>query len=142
MDKSYIIMKYSEEMWRQCAETERQRANLTYLVSIFGILELVLLNYLDNNIILITILTFTAYAVLSLFLSIKLYERWQFSRNRVHNCYKELAKLNPEVDILKLRDKSDTNYYSNIRNLHAQWIRYSIHILVIFEGLLIYGGLY
>lgn len=122
------LLAYLHELWRQCNNTEIQRFVLCLFITVMaGLVAYGLRQGVFPP--LHAIALSWALAAIGILLAEKLYERWRFTRTRIHEIYRALDSVTDEgVRILALRGKSDALYRAPLRPIPAQLFR---HLLVL-----------
>lgn len=133
-----FYLEYTKELWSQCEATENQRfvysiATVTINLIFLIMLKLKLMSYQD------TILFQVVLSTLSILLMHKLYERWKYTRSRLHVIYEAFDKISTSgLTTSIIRTNGDNNYKSIIRGVSAQILRdflvVSIPLISVFNG--------
>jgi len=136
-DEVDIVLRFCEEQWAQCRQSENQRATVTNFVITIAAGTLALMganDFASSSLPLAVFLFFLgAYGALT---SAKLYERWKFNRNRARSCYRRIDRLRPRAQLLQLRREADEAYRERLQPLRLHWLWLGLHIVVSLLGLL------
>lgn len=131
-----IYIKYCEELWSQCMETERQRSQVSMTVVFSTTAALIGIGVSTSNFIsmilssLIVLIGFYGF-----FINYKLYERWSFTRNRLHHFY-DLLDSKYHVEIINTVKLADLNYHHPARNIGTQIFRHIFSLFCIIIGII------
>lgn len=122
------LLAYLHELWRQCKNTEIQRFVLCLFITVMtGLIAYGMRQGVFPP--LHAIALSWALAAIGIVLAEKLYERWRFTRTRIHEIYRVLDSTSDEsMRILAIRGKSDALYHAPLRPIPAQLFR---HVLVL-----------
>ena len=136
-DEVDVLLKFCEEQWAQCRQSETQRSTVTNFVITIAAATLAFIGHKGFVIGSLPLAVFLF--VLGLYgaiTSAKLYERWQFNRNRAHYWYKRIDELKPDAQLLHLKQLADDHYNKKLRQVRLHWLWIALHIIISLIGIL------
>ncbi|HAL44673.1 MAG: hypothetical protein A2Y12_00305 [Planctomycetes bacterium GWF2_42_9] len=131
-----VLLKFCDEQWTQCRQLETQRALVTNFVITVAAASLAFMGtkgFVPSSLPLGAILVFLGlYGAIT---SEKLYERWQFTRNRSRYWRKRIDELMPNTRLLELQNQADKEYSHHLQHIRLHWLWVSLHLTVSLVGM-------
>jgi len=126
-----VLLKMCDEQWTQCRQLETQRALVTNFVITIAAASLAFIGskgFVPASLPLGGFLIFLGlYGAVT---SEKLYERWQFTRNRSRYWRKRIDELKPETRLLELQNQADREYSHRLQNIRLHWLWVCFHLTI------------
>jgi len=131
-----VLLKFCEEQWAQCRQSEAQRATVTNFVITIAAAALAVMAHKGLGLSCLPLAVFlTILGLYGTLTSAKLYERWRFNRNRARGWYRRIDELRPEAHLMELRGASDAKHGDWLRRVRLNWLWVALHALITVVGL-------
>ncbi len=130
-----VLLKMCDEQWTQCRQLETQRALVTNFVITIAAASLAFIGSKGFGMASLPLGGFLIF--LGLYGAItceKLYERWQFTRNRSRYWRKRIDELKPETRLLELQNQADREYSNRLQNIRLHWLWVCLHLTISLIG--------
>ena len=138
-DDTDVLIKHCDEAEQEMRHIENQRATITNMSIL---ISSVIIGYIAQqklDIALIPVSTLMIFlGIYGMIFTSKLYERHQFAQNRIDHWTKQIDKLQPKSNLLKLRDIADKEHaaqfprMSKVR-LNCLWM--ILHTFIMLVGI-------
>ena len=136
-DEVDILLRFCEEQWTQCRQSETQRSTVTNFVITIAAATIAFIAHKGFAIVSLPLAVFLfILGLCGALTSAKLYERWQFHRNRAHYWYKRIDELKPDAQLLHLKKVADDAYGKKLQYVHLHWFWLTMHIFIALLGLI------
>jgi hypothetical protein len=131
-----VLLKMCEEQWTQCRQLETQRSLITNFVITIAAASLA---FIGSKGFVMASLPLGGFLIfLGLYGAItseKLYERWQFTRNRSRYWRKRVDELRPDAHLMELQNQADREYSHRLQNVRLHWLWVCLHLSIALIGL-------
>lgn len=130
-----VLLKFCDEQWTQCRQLETQRSLVTNFVITIAAATLAFIGHkglVASSLPLGGFLLFLGlYGAIT---SEKLYERWQFTRNRSRYWRKRIDELRPDAQLLQLQNLADKEYSHSLQHIRLHWLWVCLHLSIAAMG--------
>jgi len=135
-DEVDVLLKFCDEQWTQCRQLETQRALVTNFVITIAAASLAFIGtkgFVEASLPIGGFLIFLGlYGAVT---SEKLYERWQFTRNRSRYWRKRIDELKPDTRLLELQNQADREYSHRLQHVRLHWLWACLHLSIAVIGM-------